>query len=185
MDTTLAIIIAVIVIAAIMLLAAFLYMRTTQGTKRSERLQERFGPEYDRAVRDSGRGEGEKELQRREERVERFEIRELDPAERQEFSAQWRNVQAEFVDHPDSAILDADDLVQRVMNERGYPMANFEQRAADLSVQHADVVSHYRSGHEISESHRRSPRSTEDLRQAMIHYRALFSDLLGEVPARG
>ena len=152
-----------------------------QRTKRSEHLRERFGPEYERTVSQAGRGEGERELRQREQRVTHMDIRELAPEQRRQYAERWKAVQADFVDSPETAIITADDLVQEVMTRRGYPVADFEQRAADLSVQHPDFVENYRKAHATSEAHRRQPRSTEELRQAMIHYRALFSDLLGEV----
>ena len=100
------------------------------------------------------------------------------------YAERWKDVQADFVEHPSTAIDEADSLVQEVMAERGYPVSDFEQRTADLSVQHSDVIDHYREGHAISQAHRHSPRSTEELRKAMIHYRALFSELLGEIGSR-
>lgn len=171
--------IGLVIVAVIVLAAAGLYLY--QRKARSEELRERFGPEYDRTVTDAGRSDGERELKQRAERVDKLEIRELSSDERNEYSRRWKDVQAEFVDRPETAIAEADTLVQEVMAARGYPVSDFEQRAADLSVQHAGVIDHYRQGHDIAEAHRQTPRSTEELRQAMIHYRALFSELLGEV----
>jgi hypothetical protein len=167
---------------ALLAVGAFAY---TQGNKKSEHLQERFGPEYDRAVGEAGtRSEAEKQLAAREQRVDSFKMRDLSPEERSQFADQWKKVQANFVEAPETAILAADELVQKVMLARGYPMADFDQRADDLSVNHGAMVNNYRSAHTISESHRQSPRSTEELRQAMVHYRALFEDLLGAVRTR-
>ena len=150
--------------------------------RKSQHLQQRFGPEYDRALRDQGdRRRAERELTRREERVEQLQIRPL-PSERRVFFAdQWRRCQALFVDDPRSATGQADRLVSDVMRERGYPVADFEQRAEDLSVRHPVVVEHYRAAHAIAQRQERGQASTEDLRRALIHYRALFEDLL-QVP---
>ena len=181
MDTTVLVII-VIVVVALLAVGAIAFM---QRNKKSEHLQERFGPEYDRAVEETGtRSEAEKQLAAREQRVDRFNMRELSPEERGLFSDQWKKVQSDFVNSPETAILAADELVQKVMLARGYPMADFDQRAADLSVNYGPTVDSYRSAHSISESHRQSPRSTEELRQAMVQYRALFVELLGEVSSR-
>jgi hypothetical protein len=179
METALVII---VILAFLAIAGAAIYY--FERAKRTEQLRENFGPEYDRAVSQAGRGGGERDLRQREERISQFELHELEPGRRQEYTERWRAVQADFVDSPQTAIIAADDLVQEVMAAKGYPVADFEQRAADLSVQHSEVVSNYRQAHATSEAHRREPRSTEELRQAMIHYRALFADLLGEVPAR-
>lgn len=176
METVL-IIIAILAILAVAVGAVVFFQRQRQ----SDRLRERFGPEYDRTVSQAGRGDAERELRQRQERVEGFDIRELAPDQRRVYVERWRVVQADFVDSPDTAIIAADELVQEVMAARGYPVEDFEQRAADLSVHHPQFVQDYRGAHAISEAHRRQPRSTEELRQAMIHYRALFSELLGEV----
>ena len=176
-----AILIFIVIVGLIALAAgAYLYQRN----RRTEQLRERFGAEYERTIESEGRIPGERDLAHRAERVEKLEIHELTAEDRTSFLERWKEVQADFVDRPETAILSADNLVQEVMAARGYPVADFEQRAKDLSVQHAGVIEHYREAHRISELHRESPRSTEELRQAMIHYRALFSDLLGEVAAR-
>lgn len=179
MDTTVVlVIVAVLVVGAI---AAYWYL---EQQRKSKDLQERFGPEYEREVDSKGRRGGERELSGRAERVEKLQIRELEPADQQRFSDEWRNVQAHFVDEPAEAISDADRLVQEVMDKRGYPISDFEQQAADVSVDHPEVVAHYREAHSIAEAHERGGADTEQLRQAMIHYRALFSELLGGVAAR-
>lgn len=174
MDTTTLIIVAVLVIAVVILAAAL------QGRRRRrEELKEQFGPEYEHAVDKYGdQHAAEKELQARQERVEALNIHPLPLADRNRFAEQWRQVQAEFVDTPGRAVRDADSLVQNVMEQRGYPLGNFEQRAADISVDHASVVSHYRTAHDIAVKQDADSASTEDLRQAMVHYRALFEDLL-------
>ncbi len=147
--------------------------------RRTDRLQERFGPEYERTVDAAGdKGRAEKELESRQDRVDALDIRPLDPAARDRYRERWQMVQARFVDDPASAIDEADDLIGEVMRERGYPVGDFEQRAADISVNHPQVVDHYRTAHRIAVRQRRGEADTEALRQAMVHYRALFSDLL-------
>jgi len=147
--------------------------------QRSERLRERFGPEYERAVRGAqDRGKAESELMARQERVEALEIRPLEQATRDRFASRWANVQALFVDDPLRAVGQADELIGEVMAARGYPVSNFEQRVADVSVDHPHVVDHYRTAHAIAGRQRSGTADTEQLRQAMVHYRALFADLL-------
>jgi FtsZ-interacting cell division protein ZipA len=179
MSTTLAIIIAVIVVVAIAV-AAFFYWRNRQ----SKHLQSRFGPEYQRALEETGnRREAEAALHKRETRVEKFDIRALPPEERARYQTSWRRTQADFVDNPRESVSRADELLGAVMSARGYPVSDFEQRSADLSVDYPMVVQNYRAGHDIALRHRRGEANTEDLRQAMIHYRALFDELTAE-PAR-
>ena len=150
-----------------------------QRRRRSRQLRERFGPEYDRLVSERGNHtRAEDELLRREQRVRHYDIRPIPDLERERYAAAWRDVQADFVDAPADAVARADDLVAEVMSRRGYPVADFEERAADLSVDHPHVVEHYRAAHGLAERSRRSEADTEDLRQAMVHYRALFEDLL-------
>jgi hypothetical protein len=150
--------------------------------RRSQRLQERFGPEYERTVESTGkRSDAEAELEARQERVEALDIRPLSPEDRDRFRERWRVVQATFVDDPASAVADADKLIGEVMRARGYPVGDFEQRAADVSVDHPHVVDHYRTAHQIALRQRTGEADTEQLRQAMVHYRALFADLL-ELP---
>jgi hypothetical protein len=147
--------------------------------RRSETLRRQFGPEYDRAVSAAGsRRVAEAELQEREKRVRKLEIRPLSASDRDRFAAAWRDVQARFVDEPGGAVGEADMLVNEVMEARGYPVADFEQRAADISVDHPQVVDHYRVAHRIGGRRGDATIDTEELRQAMVHYRALFSDLL-------
>ena len=149
--------------------------------RRSQQLQEGFGPEYGRALADHGdRREAESELRERRERHEQLEIRELEPEARERYSERWRGAQSTFVDQPMAAVGEADALVSEVMSERGYPVEDdFDRRAADISVEHPVVVENYRSAHEISRRAAGNEASTEDLRQAMIHFRALFKELLG------
>lgn len=166
---------AIIIIAIIVIVAAF-----ASRNARSKRLQQRFGPEYDRAVRSSGdRGTAERELAAREDRVKRMHIEELPAGARERYTEEWRTVQTRFVDQPREALQQADTLVQNVMRDRGYPMNDFEQRAADISPDHPQVVDDYRIAHGIASRTETGEVSTEDLRQAMVHYRTLFNDLLG------
>jgi hypothetical protein len=174
----------VIVIAAIVIVALATAMIT--GRRRTERLQGRFGPEYDRTVEEAdGRRAAERELTEREKRRAELDIRPLAPGARDRYAEEWRVVQQHFVDDPNGAIGEADALVTRVMRDRGYPTDDFEQRAADVSVDHPDVVGHYREAHDISLRNDRGDVSTEHLRQAMVHYRALFEDLLESDDAAG
>lgn len=151
------------------------------GTKRrTAALQERFGPEYDRMMRVSdSRREVENELSARRERRAALDIRPLSPSARDRYADAWRDVQAGFVDEPTVSLVEANRLVLIVMRERGYPMDDFEQRVADISVDHADVVEHYRAAHAISADALDERMTTEDMRQGLVHYRALFSELLG------
>jgi hypothetical protein len=172
-----------IVIGAAILAAALAW--STFQARRRQRLQERFGPEYDRTVADApSRREAETELDAREKRREELAIRPLEPQSRDRYASLWQNTQATFVDDPAAAVAEADSLIQEVMRERGYPVEDFEQRAADLSVDHPNVISNYRAAHGISIANESGKASTEDLRTAMVHYRALFQELLEEEPAR-
>lgn len=174
--TSTAWIVLAIVVAAVLVAGALLWSRRS----RSEHLRERFGSEYDRAVEaKGGRAKAEADLAEREKRVEKLDIRQLEPAERREFVGRWDEVQARFVDDPPRAVAFADALLGDVMKARGYPVSDFDQRAGDISVDHPKVVEHYHKGHEIAVRHERGDASTEDLRQAMIHYRALFDNLIG------
>ncbi len=164
------IVIAVAIVAA---LAVMVWQALVR--RRTGKLQERFGLEYDRTLDSAeSKREAEAELQAREERRERFEIRPLSTIARARYLEAWRAVQAQFVDEPGAAVAQADHLIQTVMADRGYPVDDFEQRAADLSVDHADVVENYRSGHRLAHA----DGSTENLRQAMRHYRSLFDELV-------
>ena len=150
----------------------------TQKRKSAE-LRGRFGPEYQEAVHRHGDPKkAESELANRVKRVEKFQIRTLNEGDREHFIELWRRNQAQFVDNPGAAIAEADLLVCDVMKARGYPMGEFESRAADLSVDHPHVVHNYRAAHAIADRHSQGQASTEDLRQAMIHYRDLFAELL-------
>ncbi len=147
--------------------------------RKSTKLRKHFGPEYDNVVAATGdRTVAEEELIRREHRVKKLDIRPLPEDARVRYAEEWRAVQAEFVDQPGRAVAAADQLLERVMELRGYPMADFEQRAADVSVDHPRVVDNYRKGHALAQRAQRGTATTEDLRQAMVHYRALFEDLV-------
>ena len=169
------IIVAIVLVVALVALVGFLLLRK----QRSRMLRERFGPEYDRVVHQEGDvHRGEDVLEFRTKRRKKFEIRPLSPSERSEFATRWASVQPQFVDDPKGAVTRADELVNEVMQFRGYPMGDFEQRAADISVDHPVVVENYRAAHAIALRHSRGEASTEDLRKAMVHYRSLFDELL-------
>lgn len=154
---------------------------TVMRSRHTARLRDRFGDEYDRTVDQSGSTyKAETVLHEREQRVAAFDIRPLQPARREAFVRTWLEVQAQFVDDPAGAVQRADVLLADVMTARGYPVADFDQRYEDISVDHGEVVAHYRTGHHIAASHARGEAGTEELRRAMIHYRALFDDLVNE-----
>jgi hypothetical protein len=168
----------IVLTAVIVVLAGLVYLL---WARRRQGLRNRFGPEYTRTVRESGGTlRAERQLANLEKRVDRYNIRPLSVADRTRFLESWRHIQATFVDHPQMAVAEADRLVGEAMAARGYPVVDFNQQAADLSVNHALVVEHYRAGHEIALRHTQGRATTEDLRQAMIHYRQLFEDLVGE-----
>jgi hypothetical protein len=149
--------------------------------KRTKGLQRSFGPEYDRTVEQAdGRREAESDLVARRKRRESIDIRPLSPAARERYAREWSNTQARFVDSPGDAVREADGLVTVLMRERGYPMESFDQRAADVSVDHPTVVEDYRVAHQISMANDKGRASTEDLRRAMVNYRSLFDELLGD-----
>lgn len=174
--TTLVILFGVILIGIAAIALTFFRKK-----RKTERLRARFGPEYARAIEESGgRRKGEVRLQEREKRVEGFAIRPLATSDRERYVAAWRKVQAEFVDDPRNSISHADQLFGEVMSTCGYSVSEFEQRAADISVDHPLVVENYRAAHEIAVRHASGRAGTEDLRQAMIHYRTLFDELVGE-----
>ncbi|MBA2466766.1 MAG: hypothetical protein H0V46_04090 [Sphingomonas sp.] len=174
MDETLIIVVVVIVVVAI---AAFALLQK----RRTGHLQSRFGPEYERQVDQSGsRTEAEADLAEREKRVKKLDIKPLGESERHAFTDRWSAVQAKFVDDPGRAVDFADALIAEVMTARGYPVKDFDQRVGDVSVDHPLVAQSYHAGHEIAERHQRGEASTEELRQAMIHYRELFEELASD-----
>ena len=180
MDTWVWIVIAAAVVVAIVLLA----MWAASRKRRTSHLREGFGPEYDRTVEEAGsRRRAESELTEREKRREELDIRPLAPGARDRFADRWRTVQERFVDDPNAAVGDAHVLVIEVMRARGYPTDDFEQRAADVSVDHPHVVENYRSAYDISRRAENGQADTEEQRQAMVHYRALFDELLEAEPA--
>ena len=170
----------VLIIVALVIIAAIVY--GVQAGRR-KKLQSTFGPEYDRVVADTGnRTEAEKELREREKRHAELELKELSPESQQRYRAAWEEVQIQFVDNPSEAVGTADELVTQLITERGYPTAEYDERLADLSVEHSNTLEHYRQAHEISERSAAGAAGTEDLRLALVHYRALFADLLGTDP---
>ncbi len=173
-STIIILILAVAVVLAIAI-AIWFYIQKQQ----TNRLRSKFGPEYNRAIRSEGDAKhAEQVLQERQKRVEKLNIRALSDSERNDFTKAWEQEQARFVDEPSTAVSNADRLVQRVMKTRGYPVSDFEQRVADVSVDHPVVVQNYRVAHDIAARGEKEEVSTEELREAMIHYRALFADLL-------
>jgi hypothetical protein len=176
--TQMAVGIAIAVIVVIACIGIFLSIRK----RKTERLRNQFGSaEYTRAVKEGGsRRQAEAALDERAERVENLHIRPLASADRVRFVDEWARIQARFVDGPGSAVTDADHLLGDVMSTRGYPVSDFEQRAADISVDHPLVLENYRAAHQSALRQTRGQASTEDLRQAMIHYRTLFDELVAE-----
>ena len=180
LDNATLIILAVLIVAVIAIIGTMLYRQ-----RRSDHLKRRFGPEYGRAVSHLGsRAKAESELKAREARVERLRIVPLPPAEAARFAQEWKTLQGRFVDNPKGVLTEADQLVRDLMLKRGYPMGDFARRAADISVDHPMVVEHYRAAQAIALRDQRSQADTEELRKGVIHYRALFEDLL-EVNASG
>jgi hypothetical protein len=170
------IIVAGVVAFALIALAAWFI---SKKKKQSERLQHRFGPEYGRTVGElGGRTKGEAELKAREKRVEQLTITPLAPAEAARFSQAWSALQGRFVDNPKGVVVQADQLVRELMLKRGYPMGDFERRAADVSVDHPAVVEHYRAAQAIAARDERGEADTEELRKAVVHYRVLFDEML-------
>jgi hypothetical protein len=174
MDTWVWIVIGLVV--AIVILGVLI---SALRTRRSRSLRDRFGREYDRTVdKAGGRREAEQELRKREQRHDELELRPLSADARERYLRQWQVTQGRFVDDPTGAVSEADNLVQQVMRDRGYPVDDFEQRAADISVEHPEVVEKYRTANGIARASERGEASTEDLRHSVRHYRALFVELL-------
>ena len=163
--------IVILVVAVVLALAVVIAAAVTIRDRRSYRLRPRYGPEYVRTARDAG------DVRRAE--ATRLHITPLNAEQARRFSDEWQQVQARFVDEPAGAVLQADRLIGDIMQARGYPVGDFEQRVEDISVDHPDIVMNYRAARAIIEEHARHPVSTEDMRQAMVHYRALFKDLIG------
>jgi hypothetical protein len=174
----------IVIIAVVVIAVAAIAVLAARRKRRTEGLRSKFGgDEYARAVKeDGGRRHAEAGLDKRTKRVEGFHVRPLAPGDRARFEESWRKVQAQFVDGPAVAVAGADQLLKDVMSARGYPVSDFEQRAADISVDHPLVMENYRKAHEIALRQTKGQASTEDLRQAMIHYRTLYEELVGEAP---
>lgn len=181
MSSTQVLIIVLIVLAVLVVAGLAWYF------SRRRQLQQRFGPEYDRAVEErESRLAAERELREREARRAELELRELSPEARERFTARWQEIQAQFVDDPENSLGSADELITELMAERGYPTGDYDERVSHLSVDHARTLGNYREAHEISERNRRGEATTEQLRRAVLSYRNLFGDLLGEPsPRRG
>lgn len=175
-DTTTILIAAALLVIAVAVLASIALSR--RARRRSAELRERFGPEYDRAVEQYG-SRADRVLAARERRVEKISTRDLSEGERSRFTSAFTGIQALFVDDPRAAVVQANELIKEVMRARGYSANDgFEQRVADLSVGHPDVVQHYRAARALAVPGRDAELSTEDLRQAVVHYRVIFADLL-------
>jgi hypothetical protein len=174
--------IMIVVVAAILVVAAVWLMLRR---RRTDALRARFGPEYEHAVRSAGTvDKAERLLDERQKRVDRFALRTISADEAQRFTTSWKNVQARFVDDPRTAVLEADRLIGEVMRARGYPVEDPARQLEDLSVDHGAVIEHYRAGRAIAVRHEQGQARTEDLRQAMVHFRALFEELVsGAVPS--
>lgn len=174
---------AIVLISGLVVVLAIVWMFMLQ--RRSKGLRTHFGSEYDRLMNEKGsRGRAEAELGRREKRVKQLSIRSLPRDVSARYAHKWNEQQARFVDEPKAAVVEADHLVEEVMRERGYPVGEFEQRAADVSVDHPRVVENYRAAHEIALRDQRGQASTDDLRSAMLYYRDLFRELLDEPEPR-
>jgi len=181
-DTQTWIIVTGVAVLVVIALAAWLIYKRK---KQSRRLKEHFGPEYGLSVENLGsRSKAESDLKAREKRVEHLTIVPLSPSEAARFSETWKDLQGRFVDNPKSAVAQADQLVRELMLKRGYPMGDFERRAADISVDHPEVVAHYRAAQAIAVRDGRGEADTEELRKAIVHYRALFDELLEVREAR-
>lgn len=172
-------IIVVIAVIGVVAAAAWLWWY------RSRSLRDRFGPEYDRVVAEQdSRSAAERELRERERRHAELELQPLAPESRERYARDWEQVQAQFLDDPAAAVVAGDELVTRLVAERGYPTENFDEQLSYLSVEHATTLGHYRDAHDIYLRNERREASTEELRQALVHYRALFAELLDVEPAR-
>jgi hypothetical protein len=169
----------ILIAASVLVVAVLIAAISASRRKRTKRLQERFGPEYERTVSEAGdQRAAEKELAARERKRGKLDIRPLSPRALEHYTIRWQAVQTAFVDNPSNAVGDADRLVTELMRERGYPVDDFEQQAADISVDHPTVVENYRAAHGIHVSQQNGDVGTERQRQAFVHYRALFEKLL-------
>lgn len=171
-------IVALVAVAIVFAVTAMLAAQKRARLRQAE-LKQHFGPEYDRALEELGTpARAERELAQRTKRVDHFHFHDLSAVDRKAFSDSWHAIQEKFVDEPVVAVTSANELINQVMRARGYPVEHFEQRVADLSVEHPNVIQHYRAAHELSRSVHNGTVDTEQLRQALVHYRMLFADLL-------
>jgi hypothetical protein len=168
------VVIAVVVVLGLVLGGWYLW--------RHQELRRRYGPEYDRLAEQDGRWAAERKLRERDRRHAKLELRELDPDTREQYRAAWTQVQGRFVDDPENAIGAADTLITRLAAERGYPTEDREEQVEQISVDHARTLDHYRAARDIYQRHQRGEANTEQLREALVHYRTLFADLLGDEP---
>jgi hypothetical protein len=160
------------------LIVGALIARAVRG-RRTDALRDKFGSEYDHVVREQGRSKAEQELLARSEEAKTFDIRDLDTAERARYRDDWRKIEARFVERPTTAVVEAEELIDNIMRAQGYPIGDFNKHAAHLSVRHPRVVEHYRAGHAAIDANKDGRSSTEELRQAMLHFRSLIHELLG------
>jgi hypothetical protein len=175
---------ALIIVVVVLVITGIVLALVFSGRKRLQRLKEKFGPEYDRTVQTAGNEKkAQAELNERRKHVDDLNIRPLSTSESEGYLAQWKAVQSKFVDEPGQATVEADHLITEVMKMRNYPVSEFEQRAADLSVNYPNLVSNYRLAREIAIKNEQHSANTEELRQAMIHYRSLFDELLEIEPS--
>jgi hypothetical protein len=174
-NTNLYIIIGVVLV---LLVVVVLSLVLSSRSRRSARLKDKFGPEYDHAVEASGEKDAQKELEERQKHVSTLNIQPLSPGDRGRYLIEWANVQSKFVDEPGQAIGTAERLINEVMKMRGYPEADFEQRASELSVNYPTLVSNYRAARAIAIKNEQQQANTEELRQALIYYRSLFDELV-------
>ncbi len=169
---------AIVIVVAVLLVGLIAWL--AYGQMQTRRLRQRFGPEYDAVLKRTGsKAKAEHELKRREKRVQSFEIVPLSAADVTRFSQSWTRLQGSFVDDPKGVLIEADRLVRELLLKRGYPVADFDLRAADISVDHPVVVDNYRAAQRIVSLDQRGEATTEDLRKAVVHFRALFDELLG------
>ena len=178
-DSTSLLIVAAIVVAVLVVAAVAVTLWRNAPSRKRQQLRDKFGPEYDIAVEQYGSTRAQRVLEARARRVGKLPLRSLSPRECATFSQSWRRRQEQFVDTPSAAVSGAHELVQKVMLARGYPVEDFEQSVADLSVEYGAIVSHYRAAHQLEQANRSGQINTEELRQAMVHYRSLFDELLG------
>jgi hypothetical protein len=172
------------IIIFVVVALAFIGWMYSRSRRKPEELRQRYGTEYERAEKEYGKSEAEKMFEARERRVEEFNLQPLSPVQREQFANEWRSVQATFVNDPGKAVGEADRLLNEIMKTEGYPVEKFEERAADISVEHPDVVEKYREAHRIEQQHEQGKASTEDLRKAMVDYQALFESLVGSEKGR-